>query len=485
MNNIRPRSFTRWIVLADLVWSVVALVGADALRYGAFWGVPDRIAIYALLPFLAVTMVFWILLSRWVTLDGFRGGWRFPAVVSQMFLVVVCLMCILLSGGYLAREYVSRLALSYFGVLLFVGFVGVRYIARLLLLARYRSGNVRRVMIVGVDRIAREVALKISRHPEMVCKVVGFLCPEDDPNLGPQDSHVATTVPTLGVVDLLGAQRISDLILALPRPSMPEVLNLAGQCRERGINVSFVPQPYELYLSKPTLLDLDGIPILELREASASDFFFRCKRFLDIVFATAFSFVALPILLPAAVVLRCSKEKAFRWEVRGGEHGKAFSMLRLNVERYSADATPFERMLENMSVTELPQLWNVLRGEMSLVGPRPESPERVKYYSEWQQQRLSRKPGMTGLAQVHGLRDQHSSEDKTRFDLQYILNPSAVADISILLQTLGTLAMRLFQYAHLVAPRRNAAKPEVLTGVVPNFLEETLPNAHRSQSSAD
>ena len=145
----------------------------------------------------------------------------------------------------------------------------------------------------------------------------------------------------------------------------------------------------------------------------------------------------------------------------------------------------FERVLEKMSLTELPQLWNVLRGDMSLVGPRPESPDRVKRYSEWQQLRLSMKPGMTGLAQVHGLRDQNSSEEKTRFDLQYILNPSAVADVSILLQTLWTLAMRLFPY-----PRRDAAEPNtqgsrLVDEVTPQFVEETLQGAHRSQSSAD
>jgi lipopolysaccharide/colanic/teichoic acid biosynthesis glycosyltransferase len=158
-------------------------------------------------------------------------------------------------------------------------------------------------------------------------------------------------------------------------------------------------------------------------------------------------------------------------------------MLRLNVERHQA-TTGFERLLENMSITELPQLWNVLRGEMSLVGPRPESFDRVGRYSEWQQRRLSIKPGITGLAQVQGLRDQNSSEEKARFDLQYILNPSAIADIAILLQTLWTLTMRSLQYPRLVAP-----EPSVRTGffdgVPPHFLENTLQDAHRSQSSAD
>jgi lipopolysaccharide/colanic/teichoic acid biosynthesis glycosyltransferase len=137
-----------------------------------------------------------------------------------------------------------------------------------------------------------------------------------------------------------------------------------------------------------------------------------------------------------------------------------------------------------MSITELPQLWNVLRGEMSLVGPRPESSERVRRYSEWQQRRLSIKPGITGLAQVQGLRDQNSSEEKARFDLQYILNPSAIGDIAILLQTLWTLTMRSIRY-----PRRIAAEPGVravvFESVVPHFLEKTLQDAHRSQSSAD
>jgi lipopolysaccharide/colanic/teichoic acid biosynthesis glycosyltransferase len=285
------------------------------------------------------------------------------------------------------------------------------------------------------------------------------------------------------VVDLLSARQATDIIFALPKPALPEILNLAGSCRERGINVSFVPQPYELYLSKPFLLDLDGIPVLELRESSASDIFFRCKRFADIVLGSVLSIAALPILLPAVIGLRRSKGQAFRWEIRCGRHGKIFTMLRLNVDRHLLSGGGLERFLERMSITELPQLWNVLRGEMSLVGPRPESPDRVKRYSEWQQQRLSTKPGMTGLAQVYGLRDQNTSEEKTRLDLQYILNPSVVSDVSILLQTLWTIAMRLFQFrfpARTAAPR--SSPPEKLQA---QFLEESLQGAHRSQSSAD
>jgi lipopolysaccharide/colanic/teichoic acid biosynthesis glycosyltransferase len=117
-------------------------------------------------------------------------------------------------------------------------------------------------------------------------------------------------------------------------------------------------------------------------------------------------------------------------------------MYRLNVERHATCPERYERLLVRWSLTELPQLWNVLNGDMSLVGPRPESPERAKYYSEWQRQRLKVKAGVTGLAQVHGLRDQHPSEDKARFDLQYIFNWSPLLDLSLILQTVWTLLFR-------------------------------------------
>jgi lipopolysaccharide/colanic/teichoic acid biosynthesis glycosyltransferase len=173
------------------------------------------------------------------------------------------------------------------------------------------------------------------------------------------------------------------------------------------------------------------------------------------------------------------KRSAFRWETRCGQYGASFQMLRLNVDRPVQSNSTFERLLEYLSITELPQLWNVVRGQMSLVGPRPDPHTRSSLYSEWQQRRLRVKPGMTGLAQVHGLRDFSSPEQKTRFDLQYAVNPYLLFDISLLLQTIWTLVVRMF------APAR---KPEP-TGVswrseleVPH---KAVPNAHSTQPSAD
>jgi len=485
---MKKNRFLLWILGTDLLWVAIAFVCADVLRYGLSWGVAQKVFVYNLVPFLFAAWLLWALLSNKMKLDGFRGGWRFPAMVSALFLGVSFLMTVLLAGSYLSRRYVSRLALGYFGILLFLGFVAIRYGARLFLRARHRAGKVGRVVIVGNGQVARELASKIERHPEMLCKVVGFLYPQDaSGNLDLPRTTASNSEPlfTLKVIDLLRQQQVDELILALQKPSWPELLNLVGRCREQAINVSLVPQPYELYLSKPDLLDLGGLPLLRLREASTSNVFFQWKRIVDLALSSLLSLVALPILLSAAIMLHWSKGRAFRWEIRSGQNSKPFAMLRLNVDRHASDMTGFERLLQQLSITELPQLLNVLRGDMSLVGPRPESPERVRHYSDWQQQRLSVKPGMTGLAQVHGLREQHSSEEKTRFDLQYLLNPSPLADLSLLLQTTWTLVMRMFHYPQL--DLANPVAPVNKRGADFRFpsVEEALQHAHRSQPSAD
>jgi lipopolysaccharide/colanic/teichoic acid biosynthesis glycosyltransferase len=485
---MKKNRFPLWILASDLLWVAIAFLCADLLRYGILWSAAQERFVHELLPFLFVAWLLWALLSNRMNLDGFRGGWRFPAMVSALFLAVSLMMTILLAGSYLSRRYVSRLALGYFGILLLVGFIAIRYSARLFLRARHRAGKVGRVVIVGSGQVARELASKIERHPEMLCKVVGTLYPQDaaaNLSLSRTASRECTTLFTLKVVDLLRSHHVDELILALQKPSWPELLNLVGRCREQGINVSLVPQPYELYLSRPDLLDLGGLPLLRLRESSTSNMFFQWKRIVDLAVTSVLALLAVPVLTVAAAVLYYNKGQAFRCETRSGKNAMSFAMLRLNVDRHATNLTRFERLLQQLSITELPQLWNVLRGEMSLVGPRPESPDRVRHYSDWERQRLSVQPGITGLAQVHGLREQHSSEEKTRFDLQYLLKPSPLTDLSLLLQTSWTLIIRMFHHPQPGSVERLVSMNQTVAGFGLPSVEEAMQHAHRSQPSAD
>ena len=434
----------RGILAADLLWMTIAAFVASLLRYGIHWDTSSYRITHVLLPLLAASWLLWTLLFFQIDLDGFQGGWWLPSVASRLLLGVAGQMTLLLAAAYLTRQYLSRLALGYYGVLLFPGFLLIRHIVWNFLRNRHSCGDVSRIVIAGSDQIARELASKISNHPEMFCRVVGFLFPEDrvDDHFLPERSAAWSEVSTLDVTDLLDMQAVDELIVALPHPATSELMRLASQCQQRGIRVSLVPQPYDLYLSRPRLLDLDGLPILQLWEPSPSRSFLRAKRLIDVAFGLLLLVAAVPIVLLCALPLRFLKGRAFLWDTRCGQGATRFKMLRLNVARNRGYENSFEAFLDRFSISELPQLWNVLKGEMSLVGPRPEPPARTCRYTTWEQHRLSVRPGITGLAQVRGLREEHSSAEKARLDLQYLLNPSLIHDFSILLQTVWILMTR-------------------------------------------
>ena len=251
-----------WILVADLLWSFPALILAYSLRYG--WGgygqaVWRPFATFGF-EFLAA-LVLWSVLHERMGLDGFRGGWYFPAIFSRILLGVLTLMAVMLAGAFMARTLVSRLVLAYFGTFLFLGFVSIRWIVQSILESRLISAGRRRVVIAGAGRTARELGAKIERHPEILCQVVGYLRPADQ---DAESSGVKTPgilpVQTLGIVDILKVQNVEELILVGQSFPRVEMLNLAAKCRCEGIHVSLVPELYELYLSKPRLMDLMACP---------------------------------------------------------------------------------------------------------------------------------------------------------------------------------------------------------------------------------
>jgi lipopolysaccharide/colanic/teichoic acid biosynthesis glycosyltransferase len=489
-SKMKPEELRNRILASDLAWIPVALAAEQGLRSGFHWRqialAPPNFIVYVV-----CTVFAWILLSESLHLDGFRGGWRLPSVVSHLVLAVVLLMVILLAVDNISGRYVGRLTLSVFSLFLLAGFLCIRWIALKMVLRRYRNGEVNRVVILGSDRLAAELATKFSRHPELLCKVIGFLSPKAEfsaPRREPPQP--AATVSTMEVTDLLRQHNVNELVLA-QTPVSHEILNLVAYCRQRAIRVSLVPQPYELYLSRPRLLDLGGLPLLQLGEMSPPRSSRVGKRVLDLGLGFVLAIVTLPLIVAFGAALRLSRGRAFRWERRIGWQGNQFFMLRLNVERDPRQhQSRFEQLLWQSSISELPQFWNVLRGQMSLVGPRPEGPERANRYSAWQQQRLTVKPGMTGLAQVHGLREQHSSEDKTRHDLQYMLRPSLLKDLSLLIETMWTLTVRVITIPKL--PRMgnttedgDTTPQSILYSSNLQPFPEMLQHAHRTQSGSD
>ena len=358
-----------------------------------------------------------------------------------------------------------------------MGLVAIRFFLRFLLASRFRTAALPRSVILGQGPVALELSRKIASHPEVPFQVVGLLYPgEADVSNGTTGgfSKPLSSVNTLQVVELLEQQRVQRLIVAMPQPNGSEIQKLIDGCRIAGIQIDVVPQWYDLYVSKAELVEIDGLPLLSLRERSSSAVDFALKRGIDLLLSLGILTLLSPLLTFVAFIVRTKNGRAFRTELRCGKDGIPFKVWRLNVDGHAINPPRFEKLLIRWSLTELPQMLNVLRGDMSLVGPRPESAERVKYYSEWQRQRLRVRPGVTGLAQVHGLRELHPFEERVRFDLQYIFHWSPLWDLTLILETIWTLLSRGLRQQRVDSP--TAGLPIRRS----DFVKQEVPNVNRT-----
>jgi putative colanic acid biosynthesis UDP-glucose lipid carrier transferase len=374
--------------------------------------------------------------------------------VSKTLMAVTLQVVVMVAWAFVTRLYYSRLILAYFAILFGAGVILIRVAASALLRRRHRSGQLRRVMLVGGGHIADQMVERIRRHPELLYEVVGVLHPSSHvssanaPNGHPQDAAMSS----LDVLDFLRRMRVEELIILLPQQTGFEFQNFLVRCQAQGLHVNVLPQPYELYVSRPRLIEIDGVPLISLEGPKSFKGAAILKRVVDLAFAPLLLIPAILILIPAAAALWFRERRFLHSELRCGLNGEPFWMHRLDVEREENAGSRLDRFLWRTSISELPQLWNVIQGRMSLVGPRPESAERVRHYSDWQRQRLTVKPGMTGLAQVNGLREQHPSDNKCHYDLRYIYEWTPWLDLVLLLQTVWALAARFFSRPARVPP---------------------------------
>jgi lipopolysaccharide/colanic/teichoic acid biosynthesis glycosyltransferase len=468
------------ILSADLLWIAGVFVLAQFLWNGASADAASMSTLVHLPP-IAAAISIWIFLYFNKKLDCFCRGWHLPSVCAQVTVAVGYLMGSLLVSALCAKYNYSHLGLPYIACLLPLGFVSIRGVALRLMTSRSAGSIKRRVVILGAGRVARELAHKITFHPEMSMEVVGLLFPSDADPAGQSETSSSSSISlrSVNIVKLLRENNVQELIVVEPVPPGPETQKLISSCRESGMRIHLVPQHYELYLSKAELTEIEDVPLLSLEECKLPVLGLRVKRCIDVIGALLLLALSAPLLALAAAALYATNGKAFRKELRSGRNGMPFWMYRLNIDREARRLPGYARILAQFSVTELPQLWNVLKGEMSLVGPRPESRDRVKHYSVWQRQRLSVVPGLTGLAQVRGLREEHSSEEKARFDLQYIGQWSLFLDLSLMLQTAWAL------FARLVRVDSFTNVPALHSKLTRKFLTRRIMHADSTQSGAD
>jgi Undecaprenyl-phosphate glucose phosphotransferase len=319
---------------------------------------------------------------------------------------------------------------------------------------RWRAGiGLKRILIAGSGDLGRQVAERMLQHRELGYQVVGFV---DDSAGG--DHLGYRGLPLLGtladVVDVVRRERVDHMYVALPLEEHARLLDLMELCSREFIDVRVVPDLLQFIALRASLEDLDGLPVINPNDTQLQGVHAWVKRGLDVaVSGAALALLAIPMAVVAALVRLTSAGPVFYTQERMGLDGRAFTVYKFRSMYQDAEetsgpiwardndprTTPVGRWLRRLDLDELPQLWNVLKGEMSLVGPRPERPFFVEQFKHRIPQYMLRhkvKAGITGWAQVNGWRGNTSLEKRIEYDLYYIENWSMTLDIKIIWLTL-------------------------------------------------
>ena len=318
-----------------------------------------------------------------------------------------------------------------------------------------RGIDTQNVLIVGAGESGRIVLDKIRHAPELGYRVVGVV--DDDPHdVETLDAPILGTLAD--VAPLIRRYHVGELIIAAPRLEQRDVLDVVASCAREHVNVKLFPDIVQIMSTEVTTSELTGLPMVQIRDVALRGWNLAIKRSMDLVVSALALVILSPLLMAIALAVKLvgGAGPVFYTQERVGLDGRPFRLVKFRSMRADAEAstgpiwasrddmrrTRIGTFIRRWSLDELPQLVNVLVGEMSLVGPRPERPHFVEQFSQIvprYAERHNEKAGMTGWAQVNGLRGQTSISERTKYDVFYVENWSLAFDVKILLKTIGAV----------------------------------------------
>ncbi len=406
--------------------------------------------LYVLFPLIWV-----IIFSSLSIYDGrkfLRAADELAALFLSTFIASISTAGIL----YFSYRDVSRVLFIIFVTTTFFTCLTWRVLARIYFRSRRESSRVsRRLLVVGTGPLGQGVGKQIQRSPSENLALIGFV---DDGYGGPDQ------VSPLGIVQdlkiLVGKHQITDVVIALPYSAYHNMANIIACLNDLPVGVWIALGFFDLALYRTDIEDFAGIPMLDLRASAIDDYQRLIKRAFDIFLGLLVLIPALPLMAACALIIFLEDgAPVLIRQKRVGENGRLFEMLkfrtmvrnaeqlRSQVEKRDANGnlihklkddprvTHVGRGLRRLSLDELPQLFNILAGTMSLVGPRPEMPYLVDQYQPWQRKRFAVPPGLTGWWQVNGRSDK-PMHLHTEDDLYYIQNYSIWLDLQIIVRTI-------------------------------------------------
>lgn len=472
MRRKNGTNYILYLMVSDLSLTLIALFLATQFRLYLPFGQPLSprlvqlpVGVYALA--FAIWAVVFLLLSVYDDRKNLRAVDEF-----QRLVVAIGFSVLVLAGAlYLTYREVSRLLFGYFALLDAGMLLGFRVLLRLAIrLAGERRHGEERVLIIGAGKVGQEVGERVRKRAWAGLDLVGYL--DDDPAKQGQVFHGAPVLGTLADAKrVVQEQGVHQVVVALPLRAHQELARLVLELGECPVQVRVVPDFFDLAFFRATIEDFDGMPLIGLRDPAIDGFNRLVKRAFDLVLATVFLIFSLPIMAVIAIAIKLDSPGGpviFKQQ-RVGENGALFWMYKFRsmvpdaekrqheVLRYTEDGkvihkvpddprvTRVGRFIRRTSLDELPQLFNVLKGEMSLVGPRPELPWLVEQYEAWQRKRFAVPPGITGWWQISG-RSERLMHLHTEDDLYYIQHYSPLLDLQILWKTIGVVLKRSGAY---------------------------------------
>jgi len=444
---------------ADMLVVSAAWVLAYYLRFE--WGpIPAPKGTPPMANYLPMALFVWVIWGVTLRLFGLYHVTRGTQAMHEAIRVAqasTLSVLVFMSVAFLfwEKDYsFSRGVFFYFWVLAVVMLVVERLLLREVLgLFRARGYNQRHVLIIGSGDLAQSVARKIAEHPGLGFTIRGFLA-ERAEEIGRAIDGARVIGSYADVQAILEQNGIDQVLIALPLESIGYLEEILKRIGPSMVDIKVIPDIYKFISLRGGIEDFDGMPVISLLDTPLRGWNDVLKRCVDIVLAATLIALMSPLFVLIAVAIKlASRGPVFYRQERMSLDGRTFLVWKFRTMRVDAEAetgavwaspvdprrTTLGSWLRRTSLDELPQLFNVLRGEMSLVGPRPERPVFIVQFRQKIPNYMLRhkvRAGMTGWAQVHGLRGNTSVEQRIRYDLYYIENWSLLLDFKILLLTL-------------------------------------------------
>ena len=461
MIKSHQKTLNRIHVIIDLILLVLAYVLAYEFRFSwldwipLFYETPGTyLSFVTYMNYLVVILpgYFIILLNNGVYRPQ-RSAGRFLEMI-RIVKINVMGMIYIMALLFLVKEInISRWFLVFFFVINVFMELGYRFCLRSILHKIRKEGyNTKQVLLVGYSRTAEGLLDRMQQNPQWGYEVLGIL--DDEMEIGTKYKGVPV-IATLSELDqLLKEYDLDEINITMKMEDYVRLSEIVAKCEKSGVHTKFIPDYQDIIPTIPYMEDLEGLPVVHIRKVPLANGFNRfIKRAMDLIFGSIALLIASIPMIIVAILIKCtSKGPVLYSQKRVGYHNKEFLMykfrsMELQEESKEKSAwttfhdprvTPIGKFIRKTSIDELPQLWNVLKGDMSLIGPRPERPFYVEKFKEEIPRYMVKhqvRPGMTGWAQVNGYRGDTSIRKRINYDLYYIENWTPSFDILILFLT--------------------------------------------------